>query len=262
MEGVTRASADRTAAGAGRRRGILEIALVCSAALAYFGIRHLTEGDAAEAYAHAHREMRLERTLHLAWETSLQGLVLGHPLLVTLANWIYIWGHWPVLITVGAALFARRRERYLLLRNAMLLSGAIGFCFFALVPVAPPRLADPSSVDTVTLHSHSYRTLQPPALTNAYAAFPSLHFGWDLLAAIALWGATDSRALRALVVIVPAAMAAAVVLTANHYVLDVLGGLAVVLIALGLLRLGGKLPSRERLPSDWGGRAAGDSRGR
>ena len=48
----------------------------------------------------------------------------------------------------------------------------------------------------------------------------------NLLAAIALWGATDSRALRALVVIVPAAMAAAVVLTANHYVLDVLGGLA------------------------------------
>lgn len=224
--------------------GSREVALVCAAALTYFGIRHLSEGQAGAAFSHARYEMRLEYSLHLAWETSLQARILSHPALVTLVNWIYIWGHWPVLIAVGVVLYRRRRDRYHLLRNAMLLSGAIGFCFFALAPVAPPRLADPASVDTVTLHSHSYRALQPPALTDEYAAFPSLHFGWDLLAALAVWGATTNRALRALAVIVPAAMAAAVVLTANHYVLDVVGGLVVVLVALGLLRLSGVLMRR------------------
>ena len=42
--------------------------------------------------------------------------------------------------------------------------------------------------------------------------------------------------LRLLSVVGPAAMAAAVVLTANHYVLDLVGGLAVVLFALWVVR--------------------------
>jgi membrane-associated phospholipid phosphatase len=129
-----------------------------------------------------------------------------------------------------------RRERYMLLRNAMFLSGAIGFAFFALLPVAPPRLADPSLMDTVTLHSEAYRALQPPGLTNQYAAFPSLHFGWNVLVGVAVWGATRNVPLRLLSVVGPAAMAAAVVLTANHYVLDLVGGLAIVLFALWVVR--------------------------
>jgi membrane-associated phospholipid phosphatase len=123
-----------------------------------------------------------------------------------------------------------------LLRNAMFLSGAIGFLFFALLPVAPPRLVDPSLVDTVTLHSESYRALQPPGLTNQYAAFPSLHFGWNLLVGVAVWGATRNTALRLLSIVGPAAMGAAVVLTANHFVLDLAGGAAVVLLALWVAR--------------------------
>ena len=38
----------------------------------------------------------------------------------------------------------------------------------------------------MTLHSHSYRVLQPPGLVNKYAAMPSLHVGWNLLAGICL----------------------------------------------------------------------------
>ena len=128
-----------------------------------------------------------------------------------------------------------RPERFLLLRNAMFLSGAIGFLFFALLPVAPPRLVDPSLIDTVTLHSEAYRALQPPGLTNQYAAFPSLHFGWNLLVGVAVWGATRSALLRLLSIVGPAAMAGAVVLTAIHYVLDLVGGMVVVLFALWIV---------------------------
>ena len=75
----------------------------------------------------------------------------------------------------------------------MFISGLIGFAFFAAFPVAPPRLADRGIVDTVTEYSESYRALQPPALTNKYAAFPSLHAGWNLVG-IVLFQATTHRA--------------------------------------------------------------------
>ena len=149
-----------------------------------------------------------------------------------------------MIITAAVLLYRARPARYLLLRNAIFISGAVGFAFFALLPVAPPRLVDPALLDTVTLHSNSYRALQPPGLTNQYAAFPSLHFGWNLLVGIVVLGATRSVLLRALAVLGPAAMALAVVVTANHYVLDLAGGMAVVLFALWVARR-----RQERLPA-------------
>jgi membrane-associated phospholipid phosphatase len=217
---------------------IHELALAAAAALTYFGIRNLTAGAADEAMANADRLERLERRLQLAWERSLQDAFLDHDAVVTLVNWVYIWGHWPVIITAAIVLYRRCPDRYLLLRNAIFVSGAIGFLFFALLPVAPPRLADPSLLDTVTLHSEAYRALQPPGLTNQYAAFPSLHFGWNLLVGVAVWGATRNVALRLLSILGPAAMGVAVVLTANHYVLDLIGGAVVVLVALWVVRRG------------------------
>ena len=190
------------------------------------------------AYASANDIMGFERSVHLAWEPWLQERIVTHDVLVTLANWTYIWAHWPVIITIAVVLFRCERRRYRLLRNAMLISGAIGFLFFAFLPVAPPRLAEPGLVDTVTLQLRA-RTgaLQPPGLTDQFAALPSLHFGWNLLAGIAVWGATTNIALRTLSVVGPAAMAAAVVVTANHYVIDVLAGLVVVLVGLAADRV-------------------------
>jgi hypothetical protein len=222
---------------ASRRLQVLrEALLVAVAALTYFGVRNLTVGASSEAFTNARRIERLEAWLHVDWERGLQETLLRDDILVTAANWTYIWGHWPVILTCGVLLYRRAPDRYLLLRNAMFVSAAIGFLFFALVPVAPPRLVDPALVDTVTLHSDSYRALQPPGLTNQYAAFPSLHFGWNLLLGLVVWGATTNLALRTFALLGPAAMATAVVLTANHFVLDVLGGLLVVLLGYLIAR--------------------------
>jgi PAP2 superfamily len=215
------------------RELLKEAALVNAAILLYFGIRNRTEGAVETAFANARRLMRLEDATALAWEESVQAATDAAGL-ATLANWVYIWGHWPVIVTTGVALFVLRRDRYRLLRNAMFVSGAIGFLFYALFPVAPPRLADLGLVDTVAEQSHAYRALQPPGLTNQYAAFPSLHVGWNLLVGIVLFGATTRPAVRIFAVVSPVAMAFAVVATANHFVVDVAGGIAVVLVGLGV----------------------------
>ncbi|HSC92806.1 MAG TPA: phosphatase PAP2 family protein [Gaiellaceae bacterium] len=211
-----------------------EFALVAVAAAAYVGVRAATEGSVATAVANGHRILDLEHRLGLAWEDAAQDALLDANVLVTLANWIYIWGHWPVIVACGVVLFLRRRDAYLLLRRAMLISGGLGFLFFALLPVAPPRLLPVGLVDTVVERSGSYRALQPPELTNQYAAMPSLHFGWNLLVGIVLFLTFTTLAVRVFAVVMPAAMGFAVVATANHYVLDVVAGGALVLLALAV----------------------------
>jgi membrane-associated phospholipid phosphatase len=249
---------------------VREVSLVAFATLAYFGVRNLTVGSAAEAFSNAERLTELEEGLGLDWERALQDALLDHGWAVTLFNWIYIWGHWPVIIATGILLYRRSRDRYLLLRNAMMISGVVGFLFFALLPLAPPRLVDRALVDTVTDQSSSYRALQPPGLTNQYAAFPSLHFGWNVLVGIAVWGATRRVSLRALSLAGPAAMGLAVVVTANHYVVDLIGGLVIVVAAFWVARdlqghtgryplprgVRGRPPRGQRSCAPEGGRAA------
>lgn len=206
--------------------------LIGAAILAYFGIRNLTAGSPGAAFDNAERIVSFQQRVGLDWEDELQGAIIGHEWLVDLANWVYIWGHWPVILSAATALFLLRRDHYVLLRNALFVSGAIGFLFFAFFPVAPPRYLDLGLVDTVTDRSYAYRALQPPGLTNQYAAFPSLHAGWNLLVGIVLVLAFARFGVRAFAVLMPIAMALAVVATANHFVVDVVAGFAVVLVGL------------------------------
>ena len=218
------------------RRGsfLREAGLVVIAILAYFLIRNLTAGSAGVAIANAQRIVGVEHWGRIDWEDNLQASLRGNDFLIMLANWIYIWGHWPVIVGTAIVLFFHRRDRYRLLRNALMVSGAIGFLLFAFFPVAPPRMLDLGLVDTVTEQSHSYRALQPPGLTNQYAAFPSLHFGWNVVVGIVLLTTTAHLAVRLFAVASPLAMGFAVVATANHFVVDLVAGFIVVLVGLAV----------------------------
>lgn len=207
------------------------------AALAYFGVRGLTEGEVSTAIRNADQVLDIERFSSVDLELGLQSALLSRQLLVDLANWIYIWGHWPVVAATLFWLVLSHRGDYFELRNAMFISGAIGLVIFALFPVAPPRLFAPEYFDTVTEHSESYRVLQPPGLTNKYAAVPSLHFGWNLLVALT-WLRLGRPPLSKIAgVLMPLAMAFAVVGTANHWTFDVVTGGAVALTGLALERM-------------------------
>jgi hypothetical protein len=196
----------------------------------YFRVRGLTEAAPEIARTHARALFHLEQAWHLDLESALQRPVDASAHLEAVANWIYIWGHWPVLLTTMVWLVWRHRRHFLRLRDAMLISGGLGLLTFLSYPVAPPRLAGLGYTDTVSESSHAYRYLQPPAFVNQYAAMPSLHVGWDLLAGMAVFAATTSVALRVLACVMPALMAWAVIATANHFVLDVVAGVTLVLV--------------------------------
>ena len=74
------------------------------------------------------------------------------------------------------------------------------------------------------------------AVTNEYAAMPSLHVGWALWCGLLVFRHSRNRALRLLGLLYPAAIAVVVMGTANHYLLDCLAGVAVTV--LGLLGTG------------------------
>ncbi|HVF19721.1 MAG TPA: phosphatase PAP2 family protein [Mycobacteriales bacterium] len=209
-----------------------QIAVVVGGITTYFGVRGLTESSPHVARLNAEDIVALERRLGIDHEAAAQSLVIGSESLSTFANWVYIWGHWPVIIATLLWLAVRHRAAYERLRNAMVASGLIGIVVFVAYPVAPPRLADLGLVDTVTEQSSAYRVLQPPAFVNQYAAMPSLHVGWDLLVGLTVASVLSARWLRWAARVMPMLMVLSVVVTANHYLLDVFAGAAVALIGL------------------------------
>jgi PAP2 superfamily len=219
----------------GLARFLEEVCLILPAGLFYFFVRGLEKSDASVAEAHAERIVSIERSMGIFVEPQLQARIIDHPILIDLANWVYIWAHWPVILGWVFWMWFRHRDDYPVYRNAILLSGAAGMVVFALYPTAPPRLMpELGFVDTISLRSHSYRVLQPPALADLYASMPSLHFGWNLLVGIAIARHAISRLGRAIGFLLPIAMFSAIVLTANHYLLDGIVGGAFPLTGLAL----------------------------
>ncbi len=211
-----------------------QLLLIVCAVLFYFLVRGLTEGSPEIAVRNGLRVLEFEKRLAVDRELTAQGWIHDSRLMITFANWTYIWLHWPVIAVTLVWLHRTNRFEYLLLRNAMFVSGAIGLVSFGLFPVAPPRLIGAGFLDTVTEFSVSYRLLQPPQLVNKYAAIPSLHVGWNLLVGIAIFRAKPS--LRLVAYLAPIAMTIAVVLTGNHYIVDAVAGASLALFGFAVAK--------------------------
>jgi membrane-associated phospholipid phosphatase len=183
-------------------------------------------------------------------------VLLNQTALMKAANWIYVWGHWPVVGSVTIWLFAKRPAAYLVYRNAILISGAIGLAFYVTFPAAPPRLLGMGFADTVFDQSTFAGVMQPNSLTNQYAAFPSLHFGWSLLMGIAIMREAHSARLRLLAPFLPLAMLVSVVVTANHYIVDAVAGGMVAVIAFQIALMLRRFNPRRIERVDWGNAVA------
>ena len=211
-----------------------EIAFIIPAYIAYQLVRSAVGGQAGTAFDNAARLIHLEQQLGIFHEASLQAYVLPREWLVDAANYVYIYGHLPVIIAVAFWLFTRHRDNYALFRNAFMISGLIALIGFTAVPLAPPRyMVEFGFVDTI-IHAQSYYIFQNPKIVNQYAAMPSLHFGWDLLVAVAIATCTTKRWVRYAALIMPLFTLSGIVLTANHYFLDAAAGAMVAMTGLGI----------------------------
>ncbi len=216
-------------------KGVLgEFLLVLAALAVYHVVRVLVGGAGLEPLENSLSLLRLETALGLDWEIALQQAFLDHlrPL-ISVLNFVYIWGYWLILAGSLSYLYVLRRGTYRRVRNAMIVSGLIGVFVFASFPVAPPRLAPVGIVDTVeSSDSIAEEVARPNWLINENAALPSFHFGWILLCGIGLAMTMKRRIGKALAFSLPLIMGLTIIVTGNHYVIDAIVGGVVCLLAL------------------------------
>jgi hypothetical protein len=199
----------------------------------YLAVRGVAIASPNEALANARDVVHLERALGLFHEESLQaafGAMDG-----ALAVY-YLLGFAPLLAGILAWLALAHRPLYRELRSLLLVSISLAVVVHVLLPVAPPRLVPGLGIaDTVGLdHDHGSFAGIP---FNPYAAMPSMHVGWSLLAGLVAMKASRSLLLRGFFAAHPVVMAVAVTATGNHYFLDSVAGVMVAVSAIGLLRL-------------------------
>jgi PAP2 superfamily len=218
----------------------LTIAWLC---WAYDAITNLAPLRLHTAIVHARGILSLEQSLHIDPERSLDHWLAAHHTLGLVLSYYYDNAHFVVTLGLLGFLWWRRADIYRQWRNSLVLVNVLAFIVFWRFPVAPPRML-PGFTDVVaathTIGSWHTGTLASQA--NQLAAMPSLHIAWAVWCTLVVWQISTRRWLRALAVIYPFVTGFAVLSTGNHFVFDILGGLAAIAVSVLIVRLlGGRL---------------------
>ncbi|MBI2766111.1 MAG: phosphatase PAP2 family protein [Chloroflexi bacterium] len=224
---------DRYAAAERWRLATYEVLGTAAIMVVYFLLRGVRPDDAQSSVSRSLALIRFEQQSNLFWEVRIQQLFLHWGWVMDGANLIYAWGHYPVLLAIAIWLVLKDPLRFRFVRNVMLVSAVVGVGTYWLLPAAPPRLMALNGYDfgfTDTVHSATSNAyyFQPGPFVNDYAALPSFHFGWILLASAAMWVNTKRKLLRAGAVLMSVVMGWAITVTGNHYFFDMIFGAIVV----------------------------------
>lgn len=227
-----------------------------------------------QAFHNAERVIRFERFLGLFHEETLQDWFQPFDWFMRVMNVYYGIAHFAVTICVFIVLFIKRKPVFPQWRNTLAAMTALAIVGFALFPLMPPRLLDKACVDdyggrciesslrpegggfgfqdslSVYGGTWSFDDKGMADISNQYAAMPSLHVGWALWSAVALWPLLRHRWQRIVVLGYPLLTMFSIIVTANHYWIDGIGGL-VVFAAGAVIGWGLHRWNQERLDRAW-----------
>ncbi|MEU0024345.1 bifunctional glycosyltransferase 87/phosphatase PAP2 family protein [Streptomyces sp. NPDC006335] len=221
---------------------LLELLLLRVTYAAYQQVRLAATGGSnsagrATAEKHGQQILDLERMLHIDIEHWANHAVVEVGRLRDFFDFYYTSFHFVVPLSVLAVLYWRRPVDYRWARASLGFTTLLALVGFWLYPLAPPRLMPALGViDTVhgvqDFSKPDYGTLT--ALTNQYAAMPSLHFGWSLWCGVVIAVIAPKWWMKGLGLLHPFFTVSAIVATGNHWVLDAVGGAVVVAGGFGL----------------------------
>ena len=203
----------------------------------------------AIALSHAASVLRIERTLGIDPELSLNRWLAGqHALALALSDY-YDNAHFVVTLGLLGLLWWRRADVYPSLRNALVATNLIAFAVFWLWPMAPPRLLPGNGFTDVVAATHAFGSWHTGSLAadaDQYAAMPSLHIAWAVWCVVVIWHLTRRRWLRALGLAHVGITAFAVMATGNHFLLDVLAGALTAALSFAIIETIRILAQRKR----------------
>jgi membrane-associated phospholipid phosphatase len=211
------------------------VLLFAATYLLYAASRWVVTGELEDALRHTEVIVALERQLGILVESSVQHALDGTAWL-WLLNHAYLAAQVAVLPAALVWLYRHHQGEYRTLRDTIVVTWLLALPVFWLFPVAPPRLAELGITDTIT--AQTGLALDAKLTTSFYnplAAVPSLHCGFALAVSIALARAVRHLAARALAVAWTPLICLAVVATGNHFVLDIVAGLAITTLGFVLV---------------------------
>jgi hypothetical protein len=213
---------------------------------AYDTLRSHVAGPTHIAFAHAKQIISAERFLHLYWERDIQRAFLHVDWFIAFWNIYYGTIHFVMPVIALVWLYRKAPARYVLWRNTLGLMFALAVLGFWVYPLMPPRVMPPryGFVDTaaqyynfgpqvrVRFDAHGQPTHEAAEqFGNLYAAMPSFHVGWSTWVILAIWPLVRRRWVKLLLVAYPLTILFCITVTANHWLLDAVGGWVV--LALG-----------------------------
>jgi hypothetical protein len=156
--------------------------------------------------------------------------------------------HFVAPYVLAAYLWVRDRPAWLTYVTRFGILCALAVVTFIVLPAAPPWMAADQGYfgevirpvgrgwQRLSFHAADTWISAGRAWANPVAALPSLHTAFAALVALTLFARASSPVVRALVVAYPVAMGLVLVYGAEHYVVDVLAGVAYLGLAVVLQR--------------------------
>ncbi|TWP47982.1 phosphatase PAP2 family protein [Lentzea tibetensis] len=222
-----------------RSKWYLEVLLLVAGYFVFGLVRAAVDRGDPAATSNALQVQRLEQILHIAIELPLNQAMLAHPAAIHLTGYFYRLSVLAVPVVL-VWLYLTRRPHYSRLRTVLIVMMLLDLLLVWLYPEAPPRFALPGVVDYMATYDilGGAASRVPRPGVNLLAAMPSMHVAWTTWCACAVWSALRQRAPRAawLAWLFPFLVAVVVLVTGHHYVLDILAGVALVAISIGLTR--------------------------
>ena len=184
--------------------------------------------------------LRYQGKLGLNFELDWQRWVLDQGDLIKVFNNIYAYYMYGFYACAIILLIASP-VRYRYLRRVFIISMVLALPWYIIYPLAPPRFMQPYGwdfVDTLAVYGPNYFSESGLVSANRFAAMPSMHCGWTMVAGIMISAAMPWRWLgRSLGVFLTLLLPVTVIVTGNHYWLDVVGGWIVIGLSLLVNRL-------------------------
>ncbi|HEX7104459.1 MAG TPA: phosphatase PAP2 family protein [Acidothermaceae bacterium] len=222
-----------------------EVAFILLSYWVYSLIRNAVPTHEKPAQEHARTILDAEKALSIDIERTLNHFVDavhwgGWHWLANLSDYYYAVMHFIVVIAVLVWVYVRHPLNYRSVRTVLYAANGLAAAGFWFYPLAPPRLMTGQNyIDTVVKYHTwgSWGSGDVAKVSNQFAAMPSLHIGWSLWAGITLFMLSRRWWLRTLGLLYPAATFFVIIGTANHFVLDAVGGIVVLALGFGIQRV-------------------------